>query len=332
MRLQTVSLMALSLTALASATSLASQRPVAFARVGAVRNAHAGHLYVPVGTARSGQVLRYRLNPNGLPERNPDGMPLLLDFNPGGFAVGPDGSVYVSRESPKRMCGRLCDVLVFAPGATGHAEPVRVLYFSQSPSWLAVDARGYLDVGVGTFDGGGVTNVYAPDASGHDRPINVITQSGVTALAADARGQVYVQSLISGVSAVREYPSGGQTVTFNDGVGGNGLAVDATQLYATYVSGPNRHNAEFLSIDVFSLNGPGNPIRTIIATGCRGAGGDGAPPVGYGLAVQGDLLYEGCTSAPNPLGAVQVYDASRGGRQRPLASVPASGIGVAIGP
>ena len=81
---------------------------------------------------------------------------------------------------------------------------------------------------------------------------------------------------------------------------------------------------------MFKLKAPGNAVRTIIGTGCRGSFSGGA--LGYGLAVYKKYLYEGCIGFNGAGGQVVVYDNTKNGKQRALERLSGGLSGVAIGP
>ncbi|HEY2555199.1 MAG TPA: hypothetical protein VGI15_08105 [Candidatus Cybelea sp.] len=280
-----------------------------------------GHLYAAQGDDIASTVFRYPLNADGFPSKKPDGE-LRLGFRyVGSIAIGPDGDLYVSKSSFGAG-----EVDVFGPDASGRAKPVRVLHVPQNPLWVAVDQRGNLDVST-LSSGGGTTNVYAPNASGHDKPINTLSSDGANALAA-SHGIVYIETLIDGVQGLHER-NGGQPVKFalSDDAA-NGVATDSEHLFAQfyYLQG----STFFLATDVFKLDSPGSPIRTIIGTGCRVSFSGGA--LGYGLAVYKKYLYEGCIGFNGAGGEVVVYDNTKSGKQRALERLNGGLTGVAIGP
>ncbi|MGA8533457.1 MAG: hypothetical protein WB615_05060 [Candidatus Tumulicola sp.] len=289
-----------------------------------------GHLYVAQGADIASKVYRFPLQANGLPSKTPDGE-LSLGFRyPSGIAIGPDGDLYVSSSGTANACRNeaKCFVEVFAPGASGKATPIRVLYVPDQPQYIAVDQRGYLDVSL-LRSGVGLTNVYSPNASGNDQPINQISSDGVKALAA-RRGIVYIQTVTQGIDGVHEHARNHQPINFADprGETANGIATDATRLYGEYYSQPG--NELFLAVAVYDLDHAGGPIRTIIGIGCKERASGGA--LGYGLAVYKQYLFEGCIALGGAAGGVLVYDGSKHGKQAPIMQLPGGNIGVAIGP
>ena len=296
----------------------------------AVQNAH--YLYAAQGFYSSSAVYRYRLHADGLPSKKPDGV-LKLNFPfPGSIAVGPNGDLYVSSSGGGSGCGQtLCFVAVFAPGALGNAKPIRVLYVPQTPVFLAVDQRGYLDVSTHPGWRRPVANVYRPGAQGNDSPIHEIAVPGLNALGA-RRGIVYIQTnaIGVGVEAVPEHPFNRPPVfyTYGYNYSSNGVATDATHLYAQFFWPAG--SAYDLATAVYYIDQPGPPIRTIVATGCTVSRNGGA--LGYGLAIYKKYLFEGCLNAPGGDGAVQVYDSTKSGPQKPIIAVRGGDTGVAIGP
>jgi hypothetical protein len=289
-----------------------------------------GHLYVAQGIDIVSRVYRFPINGAGLPSTKPDGH-LDLGFRyPSGIAVGPNGDLYVSSSGDANACKneRKCFVEVFAPGASGHAKPLRVLYVPQQPEYIAVDQHGYLDVS--TLQGQRLTNVYQPNASGQDKPIDEIATAGVNALGA-SRGIVYFQvnSLGVGVEGVTELPGSGQPVYYSYGYNysADGVVAYGKDLYAQYFY--PRRGGFFLATAVFSIDPP-SLLRTVVGTGCEVSRNGGA--LGYGLAVHKKYLYEGCLGLGGASGGVVVYDSTKSGKQAPILELTGGNVGVAIGP
>jgi hypothetical protein len=294
-----------------------------------------GHLYVAQGDDIQSIVYRFLLNADGLPATKPDGKLMLHFTYPdaiGSIAIGPNGDLYVSSAGTSPGCNNesKCFVEVFAPGASRNAKPIRKLYVPQQPLYIAVDERGYLDVSV-LQGGGNVTNVYKPNARGNEAPVNVIKAGVVNALAA-TRGVVYIQTENQGIAGVDEH-SHKQPVYFTykrQGNSANGVATDATQLYAQYYW-YRRNGGAFLATAVYRLDQPGAPIRSIVGTGCKESFSGGGV-LGYGLAVYKNYLYEGCIGLGGAAGGVLVYDATKKGMQQPIEQLSGGNGGVAIGP
>jgi len=307
----------LSLAAFGGRASSASSRP-AFTP---------SHLYAAQGSDIAAKVYRYALGPDGLPAKVSDGELTLNFVFVGGIAIGPEGNLYVSSSGNGSACGNKCFVAVFAPGASGSAKPIRVLYIPQGPVFIAVDQRGYLDVH-SYKTGYDFTDVYAPNASGHAKPISEFQTQGVDALAA-SRGNVYIQTSETWVQSAGEHSArrGGSYYRYYPYYSANGVATDAKQLYAEvyYPSG----SSFYLGTEVFDLNQPSAPVRTIIGAGCQVSVSGGA--LGYGMAVFKRYLYEACIDGQQA-GVVQVYDSTKSGMQRPVLKLQGGLAGVAIGP
>ena len=289
-----------------------------------------GHLYVAQGADIAALVYRYPLDANGLPSRTPDGRLDLHFRNPGGIAIGPDGDLYVSDSGDAYACKKeqLCVVDVFAPQASGHAKPIRTLYVPQQPQYVAVDQRGYLDVSV--LQDPGTTNVYAPHANGHDNPVNTLTSDGVWALAASHR-VAYIQTIDEGVQGIHELPSKHGPLSYSYGPSSdssNGVATDATHLYADYFWLEGR--TFYQATAIWNLGEPGNPLRAVIGTGCRVSFSGGA--LGYGLAVYKKYIFQGCIGGDGGAGSVYVYNSSKNGKQKPIERLNGGLAGVAVGP
>ena len=306
-----------------------STRPVAESP--ASRNFH--HLYAAQGFYGTSAVLRYPLRADGLPGKNPDGK-LNLDFPfPGSIAIGPnDGDLYVSSSGGTNGCEKKkCFVAVFAPGASDNAKPVRILYVPQTPVFLAVDQRGYLDVSTHPGWQRPVTNVYNPGAKGNDQSINQISTAGNNALGA-SHGIVYIQTLPlgMGIEAAGERSSTQQPVfyTYGYNFSADGITTDGNHMYAQFFW-PDGSLYQ-LATAVYRIGQPGAPIRTIVGTGCTVSSNGGA--LGYGLAIFKKYIFEGCLDTGGSAGSVLVYDSTKSGMQAPITQVPGGDTGVAIGP
>jgi hypothetical protein len=312
------------------------QRPVITASNGTSRQRFSPkHLYIAQGDDIAGKVYRYRLNSNGLPSTKPDGV-LHLDFTfPGGIAIGPDGDLYVASSGSGNDCGHKCFVDVFAPGASGRAKPVRVLNIPKGPGFIAVDQQGYLDVRILELAHDNIrqnldydlTYVYSPNASGNEGPIKRLhTPAGVAALAA-SDGLVYIETDEKWVQTAAEHSKTGppQMYTYPY-YSANAVAVDQGQLYAEVLY-PAASSLSYVGTEIFKLNQPSTPIRTIVGLDCLSSGA-----VGYGMAVFQEYLFEGCISGGGEAGDVQVYDSTQSGEQHSIMRLPGGNVGVAIGP
>ena len=124
------------------------------------------HLYVIVTTSTK-FVAEYPIQ-SGIPQTKPDRV-VRGFFAPNALTVDGAGRLYVLDVK---------GVKVFAPGATGHAQPIREI---DVPSFLnfdtlAVDAHGYLYVGESEH-----VVVYSPSAHGHAKPVAVLKPAGYPA-------------------------------------------------------------------------------------------------------------------------------------------------------
>jgi|SRR6516165_1673238 hypothetical protein len=288
------------------------------------------HLYAAQsGFYRASKVYRFRLDANGLPGKTPDGVLILSARNPGSIAIGPEGDLYVSSAGTPSGCKTKCFVEVFAPGASFHAKPIRVLYVPQQPLYVAVDQQGYLDVST-LRNRGTMTNVYAPDARGHDRPINRLATDVVNALGA-SNGNAYIETLLQVVEGVAEHSrsSGPVFYTFRrSNYASNGVATEGGNLYAQVAKLIG--SEFFLATAVYRTDRPGLPIREIIGTGCMNSRSGGA--LGYGLAAYKNCIYQGCITVGGNKGSVFVYDSTKDGKQAPVERLSGGATGVAIGP
>jgi hypothetical protein len=148
----------------------------------------------------------------------------------------------------------------------------------------------------------------------------------VNALAA-SHGLVYIQTAETWVQTAAEHAKDRPTQTYTyPYYSADAVAVAGRQLYAE-VYYPFSSSASYLGTEIFDLDKPSAPIRTIVGLGCLSSG---AP--GYGMAVFKQYLFEGCIAGRSEAGDVQVYDATKGQMQHPTRVLPGGNVGVAIGP
>ena len=146
---------------------------------------------------------------------------LLLPANAEFFSMAIDsaGELYVGVLATDTS---LDEVLVYAPGATGQATPVRTINllspgFPFVPLDLTVSPSGKLFV-VGPEEIG----TFPADASGDTSPSNVLsvgTSVDPVGIAADAAGNVYIANYIVGNN------SSGQILVYAAGASGNALPI-----------------------------------------------------------------------------------------------------------
>jgi len=158
-----------------SAAADGSLLPFNFSRAGATR-----HLYV-IDFGSVVAVLAFPIR-NGIPASSPDREITGLN-GPIALSVDAAGTVYVLDQQQLK---------VFAPGASGHAKPVRVIDLpfaaKSNIDTLAVDQRGYTYVGESKY-----IFAYAPTAHGPAQPVASVLPRGYPAgLAVDASGDLYV--------------------------------------------------------------------------------------------------------------------------------------------
>jgi len=208
-----------------------------------------------------------------------------------GLAVDVTGNLYVGGSIPSNnpaSQGQL-EVLVYAPGSNGMANPMRTIagnstglggFTQNSISGLAVDSSGNVYVSSYLVQGGLINpgiSVFPSTANGDVAPANVITMTGNATLspgqiALDPAGNIYVAAVaLSGPGAILIFASdstgtvpptstlAGPDTMINQLVG---VAVDGAG--NIYVANGNSGGA-MPSILEFSAGSTGNvaPIRTI---------------------------------------------------------------------
>lgn len=207
-----------------------------------------------------------------------------------GLAVDATGNLYVGGElssnNPASQ-GQL-EILVYAPGSNGMANPTRTItgtstglegFTQNSISGLALDSSGNVYVSSGLIKGGLVNpgiSVFASAANGDVAPTNVITMTDIGTftmgqIAVDSAGNIYVAAtdpLAPGAILIFASNSTGtvpptSTITGSaamlDGI--KGVAVDSEgNIYVSNVSSTGA-----FSIFEFSAGSTGNvaPMRTI---------------------------------------------------------------------
>jgi hypothetical protein len=140
-------------------------------------------------------------------------LPFSCDGGP--IATASDGQIYVACFSPSSSP----QILVYPPNSTGAATPSRTIELSSSSyeiATLTVDAHGNLYVGSleNTSAVEFTINIYSPEAHGLAPPLRAIqmnTYNGLTDIAVDAVGNIYVD----GYPSVDGYNPGGP-VSFVD--------------------------------------------------------------------------------------------------------------------
>ena len=173
----------------------------------------ATHLY----EARGENVVAYPLNKDGLPARSPDWE--LSGGLSGAIWVGFDGAGYLYVSDAV-----LNQVRIYAPGASGDAEPVRVIPLPGSGCAMAVDKSGYVfaTVLVNDFLCGTNVAVYAPlaDSPGASVPVPIQTismpsQPYLFEMVVDSSGRLYLtggRSIYVYNDPVNEWQAPSQTI------------------------------------------------------------------------------------------------------------------------
>ena len=302
-------LVAAALIALVHVAAAAARQPQA-------HHAH-GHLYVTSFYGGTTGILRFPLDADGLPARQPDGMlsglsePLSVGFDGEGF-------MYVA-DSPQ--------VKVYAPGATGNAHPVRVINLA-GPEFLAVDAAGFVYVtsGYTTID------VFAPGVGPSSAPINTIPINNdiILDMSPDSAGELFAADDCNKIYLFKR-PTYEQTpdITFPGGCWATPIAVDLDQslLYFRQSGfGKPLSASEYraLNLDFTPVKKHTNDM-TYNATDCWSGGSNGTPE--DGLAVNKNYYMFSCDL---PSGGVFVYR-NVPGRQKMIEKLAPSGMGAPAG-
>jgi len=199
--------------------------------------------------------------------------------NPAGIAFAPDGQIAVANVLSE---GGAVHALVFAPKASGDANPLRAISCGGTtvPLGVAYDTNGNLYVTNGK--GGNDVVVFAPSDNGCVNGNRIIAGANTTLLdpygvRVDAKGTIYVAN-----------PGTGGIVEFAPGASGNAtpaavIAGDKTGLGAPSDLALDAANELIVSdlradtIEVFAAGSNGNvvPLRTIAGsnTGLNGPNG-----------------------------------------------------------
>jgi sugar lactone lactonase YvrE len=276
-------------------------------------NAAPKALYVSDNIGKS--VFRFVLNGDGT-LKTPAGSSLVLPYNPGPIAVGPNGYLYVISLVNNSIQG-------YRPHVAGKKNPFRQIKLSFQPTGIAVDANGYIYVSGSTT---GYTAVFAPFAHGPATPVQIISLPDrhftVNGVAVDSGGNMYM----SDTNEISVFSTPTSNPTLQRAIIGNGqqaapagMAFDAgNELYAT-----NPGNQNILAYSP-TANGTSPADRVISAN--PALVGDTAD------AVNGTNLY---VNSQNP-GAIYLLNTTQGGTQTPKQIVTASympaPVGVALGP
>jgi hypothetical protein len=138
-----------------------------------------GHAYV--GNV-SGALERYPIV-NGVVSSKADS--ILFVSNYGLSAIAPDGTAYVTTFTGWQ-------VAVYAPGASGNAQPIRTLNLGAHAGALTVDPFGYLYVVI--YPVPGKIDMFAPGAAGNASPVSTIANEAPGAMAVGADGNLYMSS------------------------------------------------------------------------------------------------------------------------------------------
>jgi hypothetical protein len=289
-----------------------------------------GHLYV--GEASSGHVYRFTLI-RGIPARTPSSV-LNVPHVLIAFAVGSDGSLYLSRYDQTFRYF----VDVYAPGASGNQPPVRTVAVTNVDIFaLWVDPLGYLYADGWRYGIGGRVDIYPPGASQPDPPVQIISlplpNDFAGAMVTDPQGNLYVSSSAqSNAIYVYQNPISHPTLIrqFCAHVDAYFIALNTTG--DIYIA-PNQYRpGANISIPVLAVGDkscPSSPIRRIYIPGAS------IETVG-GLAIWGNFLYAAMRPTNPRQFNIYTLDARRNAQQ-PLSMINMKNLGqygffIALGP
>jgi hypothetical protein len=242
----------------------------------------------------------------------------------GAFAVGSDGSVYLSRYDQSFQYF----VDVYPPGASGNQPPARTVAVTNVDIYgLWVDRLGYLYADGWRYGVGGRVDIYAPGASEPDPPVQIISlplpNDFPLAMVTDQQGSLYVSSSAQSTAIyVYQNPISHPSLIrqFCAHVDAYSVALDT--LGDTYIA-PNQYRpGANISIPVLGPGDnscPSSPIRRIYIPGAS------IMTVG-GLAISGSLLYAAMRTTNPRQFNIYTLDARRNAQQ-PLSVINMKNFG-----
>ncbi len=214
-------------------------------------------------------------------------LPLPVDLTTLAMTTDSAGNIYVA--GTRGGNPGVPEILVYAAGSTGNAQPVRTILTGQPPIYLvgsiAVDSAGQIYVANGFL---GTVEVFAADANGASTPVRTLQWdpavfNGSMDLAVDGSGALYVLGYLHGTAAGLQNPtevvvyapgaSGAATpvrtlVGANAGFGSNtaSIAVDAAGNLFAIVSNPANPWINATEVAEFAPGADGNalPVKTIV--------------------------------------------------------------------
>lgn len=283
------------------------------------------HLYVAGGQFGTPGVYRFQVK-KGLPATTPDGVltgglnsPLSVGFDGAGYLYVSDGGVKI-----------------YNPGATGNAQPIRVITSAQNLEWLAVSKVGYVFVTVNFTS----IYIYPPGANGPTPPLHVITpNSYIMDLVVDSNGRLYANGQVGPVfvydDPIHHWQSPDRVITAqggNEGYMRFPIALDEARnrLYLTLSATNAPHQWQLGDHAARDLTlGSARPDAISLTKDCIGNSFD--PGVEYGIAEDLEYLMFSCLD----LQAVLVYH-NAPGRQRLVEAIHPPGLtnpdGMIFGP
>lgn len=282
------------------------------------QNSATNALYVSDWYGKS--IFRFVRNADGTLQ-TPAGSSLVLSYNPGPIAIGPNGDLFVTDEDAEIL-------YVYNKGASGYDQPKRELVLPFVPSCVAVDRVGHEFVG-------GVSNgyvaVYAPGAKGSANTLQRLAlpdrHADVNGVMVNASGDLFV----SDTNEVSEYTTPVTNPKLARAIVGTGQQNTPTGIASSGISGElyvaNTGDNNILGYAA-NANGKSHPNRTITSHNPQLNG-----PAG--VALSGSLLYSTSGSTVNGTPSVFVFDAAKGlqtPKQVVTGTYLAAPIGAALGP
>ncbi len=191
-------------------------------------------------------------------------------------AVDVSGNIYVAAYNLDTT--PVNEILVYAPGATGAASPMRTLILPMTPGAIAVDATGQI---YALLYAGGEINIYAAGATGNAAPLRQINgsmtmltiNSEALSLAVDSAQNIYVANNFGQNVLVFSSTANGNVMPSRV-LAGNATGLDWPSGITVDAAGDIFTTSDFLNSQVLlefapGANGDVAPIRALDSTSAR---------------------------------------------------------------